>query len=119
MSFILTVIPAAIWKTREALLPLTVNPGAPLPSMVTLLSTTSCPEVRAMVPPARAGSKVIVPSLAMMSTASRREPAPLSASVVTVTAVGGGTGSTVTIQPGGSSWQTTIGQGEAVAPHLI
>jgi len=45
-------------------------------------------EVRGMVPPARPGSKVILPPLAIMAIARRSEPRPLSLVLTTVTTSG-------------------------------
>ena len=52
----------------------------------------SAPDVNVRVPPANAGSNVIVPPSAISASASRSEPGPLSSRLVTTSAVGGGTG---------------------------
>ena len=70
--------------TRLAPLPLTLTPGAVDPSMVSVLLTTSCPDVSLMVAPARLGAKLITSPGWASRIAWRSEPGPLSLSLVTV-----------------------------------
>src|SRR5262249_30453173 len=77
-----TVFPDSMMNTPVVLLPLTVITEAPGPEMVSFLVTDKGPR-RVMVPVRRAW-KSTVPLAAVAVRACRSEPAPVSASVVTV-----------------------------------
>ena len=76
--------PAATWKIRSERWPLIASRSAPGPSMVRLLSITSSPWDRRMVPE-RSGSKSIVSPLDAAAISYRSVPGiPLSRRLVTV-----------------------------------
>src|SRR5947209_6845274 len=62
----------------------TITPLRAGPSMSTLLSTTSSPLVRSTVAPSKDESNWMVSPLLAAASASRRDPEPLSAVLVTV-----------------------------------
>src|SRR5262245_57619227 len=80
-----TASPASTWKTRERLLPLTVNLSAPGPLIFTASVRSSSPPVRAIVPVSPLSKTMVsAPAGALAwATAARSEPAPASARVVT------------------------------------
>jgi len=71
-------------KTRELLLPETVNTLAPGPLIVRLLLTTSCPVVSVIVQGQPGRLKLIVSPLAAAAICLRKVPGPLSARLVTL-----------------------------------
>src|SRR5262249_35214596 len=82
-----TLVPRRVWKTRWALLPLTVMVAAPGPWTVRLWSMASSPLVRVIVPP-RPLAKLTVSPAAEAAIWPRSEPAPLSSRFVTVSVAG-------------------------------
>ena len=72
-------------RTRDALLPDTVNKAAPGPVMVMLRATTSSPLLKVIVrgTPKNTGSKVMVLPTQASAMAWRSEPAPASAALAT------------------------------------
>src|SRR5262249_35950614 len=84
---IVTLVPERVWKTRWALLPLTVTLPAPGPWMVRLWATSSSPLVSAIVP-VRPLAKLIVSPLAEAAIWARSEPAPLLCRLATVKVLG-------------------------------
>ena len=68
--------------------PLTVTPGVSLPSIIRSLSITSCPLVRAIVPPVRLASNTITSPGAASAMACRSVPGPWSSVLVITQVVG-------------------------------
>ena len=82
------LVPVATSNTREWPPPLIVSSPAPGPAMVKSWLMSSSPLVSVMVWPFRLGAKTMVSPLWAAAMSARKEPAPLSRRLLTVSVLG-------------------------------